>query len=279
MIIANGLLRQQPLYLLQKCSSCGWTETRSYGSKLTAKLKLPGNISALTVKKGKVFNLELEMEAGDSLVSCTSKNSKILKVRSLNKNTGAVSLKAVKTGTTKIEIKLKSDPSKKYTYKVTVTNGTVKTTKLTGVVSKKTLNKKGENFSVKPTVVPFTSTQGGTYKSSNKKVATVTAKGIVKAVNPGTAKITVKSGSKKVYCTVTVAGISNVKTALSLKKKKTTVLKPKVYGFSGQVTYISSNTKVATVNKNGKITALKKGKTTVTIKAGSYSCSCKVTVK
>ena len=37
-----------------------------------------------------------------------------------------------------------------------------------------------------------------------KKVATVTAKGVVKGLRKGTATITVKSGSKKMICKVTV---------------------------------------------------------------------------
>lgn len=40
----------------------------------------------------------------------------------------------------------------------------------------------------------------------------------------------------------------------------------------------SSNKKVATVNKNGKITAKKNGKTTVTVKVNGRTLSCKVTV-
>lgn len=261
------------------CSKCNKTETKSNGTKLAATLSLPGNLSSITVKKGKTVTSALTMAGGDSLVSCTSSNSKILKVNSVNTKTGTISLKAVKAGSAKINIKLKSDSSKIYTYKVNVTKGTVKTTKLTGVASKKTLAKKGTTFSVKPTVVPFTSTQSVTYKSSNKKVATVTAKGVVKAVASGTAKITIQSGSKKTTCTVTVVGIANVKTSLSLKTKKTTTLKPKLYGISGKVAYTSSNVKVATVSEGGKIIALKKGKTTITVKAGNYSCKCKVNVK
>ena len=43
-----------------------------------------------------------------------------------------------------------------------------------------------------------------TYKSSNKKVATVTSKGVVKGRRKGTATITVQSGSRKMTCKVTV---------------------------------------------------------------------------
>jgi len=43
-----------------------------------------------------------------------------------------------------------------------------------------------------------------TFKSSNKKVASVTKKGVVKGVKKGTAKITVKAGKKKVVVKVKV---------------------------------------------------------------------------
>ena len=43
-----------------------------------------------------------------------------------------------------------------------------------------------------------------TFKSSNKKVATVTSKGVVKGLEKGTATITVQSGSEKMTCKVTV---------------------------------------------------------------------------
>lgn len=44
------------------------------------------------------------------------------------------------------------------------------------------------------------------WKSSNKKAATVNAKGLVKAVKKGSAKITAKAGKKKYTCRVTVTG-------------------------------------------------------------------------
>ena len=79
----------------------------------------------------------------------------------------------------------------------------VKTTKITGV-AKKTRLKKGKTLTLKPAVTPLTSLQKVTYKSSNKKVATVTSKGVIRARKKGTTVITVKSGSKTVKCRITV---------------------------------------------------------------------------
>ena len=64
--------------------------------------------------------------------------------------------------------------------------------------------KKGKKVTLKPVVTPFTSKQKVTYTSSNKKVATVSAKGVVTGKKKGTAKITIKSGSKSVKVTVRV---------------------------------------------------------------------------
>lgn len=86
---------------------------------------------------------------------------------------------------------------------VKVQKGTVKTKKIF-VESKKVSLKKGQKLTLEPTLNPITSLQKITYKFSNNEVATVTNKGVVKAKKAGKAKITVKSGSKKVVVTVTV---------------------------------------------------------------------------
>ena len=57
---------------------------------------------------------------------------------------------------------------------------------------------------MKIALTPITSQEKITFTSSNKKVVTVTSKGVIKAKKPGKAKITVKSGKKKVTVTVTV---------------------------------------------------------------------------
>ena len=74
---------------------------------------------------------------------------------------------------------------------------------------------------------------------------------------------------------------------ITLNYKKSAVLKPQITADSGvkyTVTYESSNTKVATVDKDGKVYAAKKGaadiKVTVTDEYGNkVSDTCKVTVK
>ena len=55
-----------------------------------------------------------------------------------------------------------------------------------------------------PQKAPMLTDEKVTYRSSDKKIATVTSKGVVKGIRKGTATITVQSGSKKLTCKVTV---------------------------------------------------------------------------
>ena len=50
----------------------------------------------------------------------------------------------------------------------------------------------------------FTSIEKISYKSSNKKIVSVTSRGVIKGSRKGKAKITVKAGKKKYVITVTV---------------------------------------------------------------------------
>ena len=120
-----------------------------------------------------------------------------------------------------------------------------------------------------------------TYTSSNKAIAAVSKNGKVTAKKAGTATITVKCGSYKVTCKITVKKPS-VKAVASVKTVfvgGTSQIKVTKAGVSGKVTYTSSNKSVAAVSKTGKVTAKKPGTATITVKCGSYKTTCKITVK
>ena len=68
------------------------------------------------------------------------------------------------------------------------------------------------------------------------------------------------------------------KTSLTLTKGKTYTLKTAVTGTNKAVSWSSSNSSIASVDKNGKVTAKTKGTATITAKIDSVSASCKVTV-
>ena len=87
--------------------------------------------------------------------------------------------------------------------KVKVQKGSIEASSVKLPSSKVTV-KKGKTLTLKPVIAPITSQSKVTYSSSNKSVATVTSKGVIKGIKKGTAKITVKAGTKKVICTVVV---------------------------------------------------------------------------
>lgn len=177
------------------CSLCGKKQTRNYGSKLKAAIKL--NVSSLTLRrKQTTTKVKVSMAYGDSIKSWASSNKKVVTVDKNGK------IKAgTKTGTAKITVTLKS--GKKATLKVKVQTAKVKTTKISGLKKKLTI-KKGKSVTLKPVVSPITSQEKVTYRSSNKKIATVSSKGVVKGRRKGTVTITVKSGkvTKKIKITV-----------------------------------------------------------------------------
>ncbi len=178
------------------CAVCG-----TVIAKGSAIAKLPATIS-LNVKgtlplkvKQSTSAVKVSYGTGDGVASWQSSNKKVATVSASGK------IKAKNTGTAKITVTLKS--GKSASFKVKVQKKDVVTSKIT-VNSKKVALKKGQKHSIKAAVTPITSKQKIKYKSSNKKVATVSSKGVVKAKKKGTANITVTSGKKKVTVKVTV---------------------------------------------------------------------------
>ncbi len=107
-----------------------------------------------------------------------------------------------------------------------------------------------------------------TWTSSDPKVATVSSSGVVTAIGPGKATVTLKAGSSQaVSCAVTVYGMSASSVSIYAKSK----YQMSVIGQStgDTVTWASSNTSIATVNSKGKVTGVKAGKCTITATVNS----------
>ena len=115
-----------------------------------------------------------------------------------------------------------------------------------------------------------------TWTSSNTKVATV-ADGKVTAKAAGTAKITAAVGGKTATYTVTVKKPSISATVGKVYVGKTAKVQVKKYGTTAKVSFKSSNTKIATVNKSGVVTGKKAGTVKITVTAGKLTKT--VTVK
>lgn len=133
------------------------------------------------------------------------------------------------------------------------------------------------------------STRGAklSYKTSNKKIATVNSKGVITGKSAGTAKITItakKSKYKTVKKNITVKvvkqnqKITASSQTLALGQRKNLSAKAKT-----SLTYKSSNPKIVTVDKKGNMKALKAGSVKITVYAktsGVYNKASKtVTVK
>ena len=163
----------------------------------------------LTLKKGKSFTLKTKVSISGKKVSKAvtykSSNKKVATVNAKGKITAKKKGKAV--------ITVISKANKKKTVKIKVTVGTP-VTKVKLNKTKANLNV-GKSLTLKATVTPKkASSKAVVWKSSNKKVATVTSKGVVKAKKAGTVKITAtaKDGSgKKATCKVTVKKAAIVK--------------------------------------------------------------------
>lgn len=189
-----------PAKQIRKCSICGETETRSYGKKLNATVKV--NISSILLKtKQKTTILRVSgLAKGDTITSWKSSNTRIVKV--YGRSNGSCTITAgSKTGKATITVTLRSGLKKKIP--VTVQKTTVRTTKITGVPASVKMKKK-QKITLKPSLKPLTSGEKITYKSSNTKIASVNNKGQITAKKAGKAVITVTSGRKSVRCKVTV---------------------------------------------------------------------------
>lgn len=116
-----------------------------------------------------------------------------------------------------------------------------------------------------------------TYESSNMKVASVTSSGKITAKAQGTASVIVKNGHAQKTVKITVKNPKLSASSASLYVKGTKTLK--ITGKIGNATFKSSNSKIASVNKSGKITAKKKGTCTITVRSNGITMKCKVTVK
>ena len=143
--------------------------------KADTKVTVTLNKKTATVYKGKTTTLKATVTGtAAAKVTFTSSNPKVAAV---NKTTGKVTAKA--KGTAVITAKC---GDVKVTCKVTVKNPTL------------TLNKTSASVKVgKTTKITAKAAPSGkvTYKSGNKKIATVSSKGTIKGIKKGTAKITV----------------------------------------------------------------------------------------
>lgn len=261
---------------------CLGMPTKSEAAKVS---KLKFSKSSYTISQGSKKTLTTTISPSSEKkrkVNFKSSNNSVISIK--RKANNKIEVTAKKSGTATITATV-SGTKIKATCKIKVKKAKVSTKKV--AISPKTLVLyKGHTKTLKASVSPSNATyKTVTWSSSNTKVATVNSKGKVTAKKAGTVTITakVKSTSVKSTCKITV---KNPAIRLSSSSKTiyiddTDSLKATVTPSSETVTWSSSDTKIATVNSKGKITAKKAGTVTITakIKGSSIKKTCKIKVK
>lgn len=145
---------------------------------------------------------------------------------------------------------------------------------------------KGDTEIITATVKPDDATEKKVeWSSADETIATVDKNGKVTGTGGGVTTVTASIGDLEATCTVTVTvpveSITLDKTSLTMKVGETATLKATVKpddATDKTVTWSSADKSIATVDKTGKVTAVKEGETVITAKAGDKTASCKVTV-
>ena len=259
-------------FVLSLCIVLGCTEKETQVEVSSVSL----NTSTIKMVEGETFSLVatvLPKDAEYDGVIWASSNASVANV-----NSGAVS--AVKEGTATITA---SAGGKSATCSVKVSSKIVAVTSIT--LDKTSLSMQvGETEAITAIVSPDNATDKTVeWGSSDVAVATV-ADGIITAKKSGEAIITAKSGSCIAECKVTITvsaeSVTLDKTSLSLAIGESATLTATVKpddATDKTVAWSSSDESVAKVD-NGKVTAVKSGKATVTAKCGVKTAECAVTV-
>ena len=181
------------IYVKLKSGLTGTIQVKVQKKKVAA-TKVVVAEKTVNLQKGQKqkINAYIQPLTTEDKLTFTSSNKKVATVS----KDGTITAK--KAGKANITVKA---GKKKVTVKVTVQAPAP--TGINGVPATKTL-KKGKSFTIKPKLTPSGAEAKITYSSSNKKVATVNAKGKVTAKGKGMAVITVKAGSIVRTCEIIV---------------------------------------------------------------------------
>lgn len=179
---------------------------------------------------------------------------------------------AVAKGSATITCISMSDVTKTATCEVTVTPESIPVTGIKLSVEDGYELFIGKSVKIKATLEPEGAEGTIVWRTSNKKVATV-KDGKVTGVKKGKVKIsaTAANGVKAVVTIQVVPPqpkrVSFESKSITLGKKQSVTLKPVLKPDYAQTTYTweSSNSKVAKVNKKGRVTGVKKGTATITV--------------
>lgn len=110
---------------------------------------------------------------------------------------------------------------------------------------------------------------------SDKRIATVSQNGVVKGIGKGSAVVSAKIGSKAYKCKVSVEApkISLSKATVAVGKSLTL----KLNGTKRTPKWYTKDSKIATVNSNGVVKALKPGNVNIFARLGGKNYICRLT--
>ncbi len=274
--------------------TCKITATTTDGTNRTASCDVTVDVKFVTgisfdfnsytitnVNQTPVFNPNITpSDAENKNVRWSSSNTKVATVSS----SGVI--KAAGNGTCKITATTTDGTNLSASFNITVN---IKATKITLDKTKIELTTGKETEKITPSIEPSIANKNVKYTSSDESIATVNSDGVVTAVGSGTCRIiaTTTDGSEiTASCDVTVdiktTGMKLDKTNYTFNKAETIKINPVITPSkaSKKLTWTSSNTKVAIVSSDGKVTPVGKGtcKITATTTDGTnLSASCNIT--
>lgn len=209
----------------------------------------------------KDFTLELDhyktirVKGTSQKPSFYSKNTKVATVSS----SGRVTAKGY--GTTTIAVKV---AGKTLSCKVTVVQ----------------MNKKNLTLSPGDTsnLVLWGTNDEITWTTSDKKIATVSDTGKVKAISGGNAVITATVDGRKIISKVAVVDMSEPSVVMEVNGWSGNIKTLKVLGATQSVKWFSSNDAIASVSSNGRVFAKNKGAVTITANVNGKKLTTKIKI-
>ena len=235
--------------------------------KVTVKNAMTINKTAVTVYAGGTpakYTLKATSALGGTVKYATN-----------NQNVATVDSKGVVTAKKAGTAVITATAGKcKVTCKVTVKNP--------GIAVKaaaSTIYTKGQT-ATKITVTKIGVSGNAKFTTSDRRIATVDSRGVVRARKAGNARIIVQVGKYKKVVTVRVrnASLKLARTAATVRRGKTTRIRVSAVP-RGKATYISSDKRIATVTSRGVVKGIRRGVAKITVKCNGMIARFKVTVK
>ncbi len=247
------------------------------------------NTDALTVNVGSSTVLTATVTPYNATNKAVTWSSSYSSIASVNNGT----VTGVKAGTAVVTVTT-ADGAYTDSCTVTVVEPGPQVIPVTGVSisqSSKTIEL-GEEFTLTATVTPYNATDKTVrWSTSDASIATVN-NGVVRGVGVGEAEITVTTvdGGYTASCTVTVVGtdvkvtgVTVVPESVEVIVGNTVTLTATVVPYTAtnqNVSWASSDSSIASVDKDGVVTAIAIGTTTITVTTedGGFTDTCTVTV-